>query len=280
MAQLDLELIKKAHAKVKYTPEMADELAKCTDPITGPMYFMENFMMIQHPTKGRVQFKPFDYQRELCDVYNQHRYSIAMIGRQLGKTTLAAGYLLWYAMFVPDSTILVAAHKRDGATEIMQRMRKLKNKGIEYSDSVATLHISLPVIRKFKKYEQKKDHNESGGILLGYVTRNCSYVQKVTTPNKYDSKGLTFFIRSKKPAQKHINRSWKKSKGALIYLGEWHTHHESEPKPSHDDINMTKRALKNTEMEIDFLYLIIVGLNANYWVGRCTSNGLVRINVT
>jgi len=46
-----------------------------------------------------------------------------MIGRQLGKTTLAAGYLLWYAMFVPDSTILIAAHQRSGASEIMQRIR-------------------------------------------------------------------------------------------------------------------------------------------------------------
>ena len=123
MAQLDLELIKKAHKKVKYTPEMADQLVRCTDPDTGPMYFMENFMMIQHPTKGKLKFSPFDYQRELCEVYNNNRYSIAMIGRQLGKTTLAAGYLLWYAMFKPDSTILVAAHKHDGATEIMQRVR-------------------------------------------------------------------------------------------------------------------------------------------------------------
>lgn len=102
---------------------MADELMRCTDPETGPMYFLENFMMIQHPTKGRIKFKPFDYQRELCKVYNENRSSIAMIGRQLGKTTLAAGYLLWYAMFKPDSTILVAAHKREGATEIMQRIR-------------------------------------------------------------------------------------------------------------------------------------------------------------
>jgi len=31
--------------------------------------------------------------------------------------------LLWYAMFVPDSTILVAAHKYSGAQEIMQRIR-------------------------------------------------------------------------------------------------------------------------------------------------------------
>jgi hypothetical protein len=46
-----------------------------------------------------------------------------LLGRQLGKTTTAAGYLLWYAMFVPDSTILVAAHKYTGSQEIMQRIR-------------------------------------------------------------------------------------------------------------------------------------------------------------
>ena len=46
-----------------------------------------------------------------------------MLGRQMGKTTVAAGYLLWYAMFKPDSTILVAAHKAAGAQEIMQRIR-------------------------------------------------------------------------------------------------------------------------------------------------------------
>jgi len=39
------------------------------------------------------------------------------------NTTTAVGYLLWYAMFVPDSTILIAAHKYSGAQEIMQRLR-------------------------------------------------------------------------------------------------------------------------------------------------------------
>jgi hypothetical protein len=39
------------------------------------------------------------------------------------NSTSAAGYLLWYAMFVPDSTILIAAHKYTGAQEIMQRIR-------------------------------------------------------------------------------------------------------------------------------------------------------------
>lgn len=39
------------------------------------------------------------------------------------NTTTAVGYLLWYAMFVDDSTILIAAHKYTGAKEIMQRLR-------------------------------------------------------------------------------------------------------------------------------------------------------------
>jgi hypothetical protein len=39
------------------------------------------------------------------------------------NTTTAAGYLLWYAMFVSDATILIAAHKYTGAQEIMSRIR-------------------------------------------------------------------------------------------------------------------------------------------------------------
>ena len=123
MAQLDGELIKKAHAKTRYTAEMAEELRKCKDPISGPLFFMENFMYVQHPTRGKVKFIPYDYQRDMCVMYNEYRYSIAMIGRQLGKTVLAAGYLLWFAMFKPQSTILIAAHKREGASEIMQKIR-------------------------------------------------------------------------------------------------------------------------------------------------------------
>ncbi len=39
------------------------------------------------------------------------------------NTTTAAGYLLWYAMFHSDQTILVAAHIFAGAQEIMSRVR-------------------------------------------------------------------------------------------------------------------------------------------------------------
>ena len=117
------ELIKKPYVKMAYTTEEIIHLQKCADPLTGPMYFMENFFYIQHPLRGRIKFEAFDYQDELIENYHNNRFSINMLGRQMGKTTCAAGYLLWFAMFIPDSTILIAAHKYTGAQEIMQRIR-------------------------------------------------------------------------------------------------------------------------------------------------------------
>lgn len=115
--------IKTLATSVKYTPEQEEELLKCADPVDGPVYFMKNFVYIQHPVRGRELFKPYDYQLDLIHTYHNYRFSINMLGRQMGKTTCAAAYIVWYAMFVPDSTILIAAHKYTGAQEIMQRIR-------------------------------------------------------------------------------------------------------------------------------------------------------------
>ena len=117
------DLIKKPYMRMSYTDTQKLHLLECADMTTGPMYFMEHFFYIQHPLRGRIQFVPFDYQIELIANYHGNRFSINMLGRQMGKTTCAAGYLLWYAMFIPDCTILIAAHKYTGAQEIMQRIR-------------------------------------------------------------------------------------------------------------------------------------------------------------
>jgi hypothetical protein len=116
-------LVKKAYAKEKMSDQQLMEFAQCADPDSGAYYFIKKFFNIQHPTKGRLLYAPFTYQDELLQCYHENRFSINLLGRQMGKTTTAAGYLLWYAMFVPDSTILIAAHKYSGAQEIMQRIR-------------------------------------------------------------------------------------------------------------------------------------------------------------
>ena len=122
-AVTETALIKRPYSSTVYTDEQIKEFALCADPVDGPIYFMDHFFYIQHPTRGRMLYHPFEYQRRLIGTYHNYRYSISLMPRQTGKSTSAAGYLLWYAMFVPDSTILVAAHKYTGAQEIMQRVR-------------------------------------------------------------------------------------------------------------------------------------------------------------
>ena len=116
-------LVKTPYKKTAFTDQQLAEFVACADPITGPQYFMDNFFYIQHPVKGKMLYHPFDYQKRLIDTYHNYRFSISMMPRQTGKSTSAAGYLLWVAMFRPDSTILIAAHKYTGSQEIMQRIR-------------------------------------------------------------------------------------------------------------------------------------------------------------
>jgi len=120
---LETVLIKKPNTIETYTQAQLQAVINCADPISGHKFFLENYFYIQHPTRGRMKYSPFEYQVRLVDTYHNYRYSINLMPRQSGKSTTAAGYLLWYAMFVPDSTILVAAHKYMGSQEIMQRVR-------------------------------------------------------------------------------------------------------------------------------------------------------------
>lgn len=120
---LDGVLTKKANTRETYTEDQINDLAKCMDQNSGYLHFATNHGFIQHPVQGKIQFNPFTYQTRLLDSYHNHRFNINMLPRQTGKTTCAAIYLLWYAMFNPDQTVLIAAHKYTGAQEIMQRIR-------------------------------------------------------------------------------------------------------------------------------------------------------------
>jgi hypothetical protein len=151
-------LIKAPHRRQAYTPEQLDEFVQCADPVTGPQYFMDNFFYIQHPTRGKMLYHPFDYQKRLIDTYHNYRFSISMMPRQTGKSTSAAGYLLWYAMFVPDSTILIAAHKYTGSQEIMQRIR--------YAYELCPDHIRAGVI----SYNKGSIDFENGSRIVSATT--------------------------------------------------------------------------------------------------------------
>ena len=120
---LDGNLIKKAHAQIRYNLDEVKHLEACMDPVSGPLYFAKNFIKIQHPTRGSIPFEPYGFQEQLIDAYHTNKECIAMLPRQMGKTTCAVAYLLWYTQFMPDVQVLIAAHKYEGARDIMDRYR-------------------------------------------------------------------------------------------------------------------------------------------------------------
>ena len=122
-ASLDGVLIKKANRQETFSEDQIADLLACMDPDNGYLYFARKFAYIQHPVQGKLLFDPYEYQLGLMESYHNYRFNINMMPRQTGKTTCASIYLAWYAMFVPDQTILVAAHKYTGAQEIMSRIR-------------------------------------------------------------------------------------------------------------------------------------------------------------
>ena len=157
----DDKLVKRAYTKVTYTKEQIDELKACMDPVTGPEYFITNFMYIQHPTQGRQKLALYPFQIELIHTYHTYRKSVNMVSRQMGKTTVAAGYLLWFAMFNDDATILVASNKYDGAQEIMHRVR--------YAYESVPDHIRAGV----KSYNKRSiDFDNNSRIVATTTTEN------------------------------------------------------------------------------------------------------------
>jgi len=158
MSTIDGALIKAPHKKQVFTEEQLNQFLLCADPLTGPEYFMDNFFYIQHPTRGKMQYHPFDYQKRLIHTYHNYRFSISMMPRQTGKSTSAGGYLLWYAMFIPDSTILIAAHKYSGAFEIMQRIR--------YAYELCPDHIRAGVV----SYNKGSIEFENGSRIVSATT--------------------------------------------------------------------------------------------------------------
>ena len=184
---LETALVKSPYRTELYTEEQLLEFAACADPVSGPLYFMDNFFYIQHPTRGKMLYHPYEYQKKLIHTYHNYRFSISMMPRQTGKSTSAAGYLLWYAMFVPDSTILIAAHKYTGAQEIMQRIR--------FAYELCPDHIRAGVT----SYNKGSIDFENGSrIVSATTTETTGRGMSISLLYCLDGKTTTVKIRNKK----------------------------------------------------------------------------------
>ena len=114
------DMIKKPNLSQEYTTEQVMELKRCAD---DPVYFMRTYMKVMHPTRGAIPFDLYPYQERAVKSFRENKDTIVMMGRQQGKTTVIAAYLLWFACFHFEKYILVASKDNDAALDVMGRIR-------------------------------------------------------------------------------------------------------------------------------------------------------------
>jgi hypothetical protein len=96
------------------------EYKKCA---ISPDYFLSKYCFIQHPIRGRVLFDLYKYQKDALSDFQNHDYNIVLKGRQIGISTLVAGYSMWLMLFHRDKNILVIATKQETAKNLVTKVR-------------------------------------------------------------------------------------------------------------------------------------------------------------
>ena len=95
------------------------EYIKC---LQSPIYFIKNYCYIQHPTRGRIKFTLYPFQEKVLKLWLENNYSIVCKSRQLGISTLGAGFSLWLMLFNTNKNVLCIATKQDTAKNMVTKV--------------------------------------------------------------------------------------------------------------------------------------------------------------
>lgn len=116
-----------------------EEYIKCAKSAS---YFMKKYCMIQHPTKGKIPFHLYQFQEETLQDFQENDRMVILKSRQLGISTLTAGFSLWTILFHNDKNILVVAIDQNTSKNLVTKVHVMFN--------------SLPSWLKLKAEESNK----------------------------------------------------------------------------------------------------------------------------
>ena len=112
--------LRDAKESVKLQPWQLAEIKKCSQ---DPLYFMNNYMYINTKDNGMQLFKTWPFQDKAIERFLKYRFNINKWSRQVGKSTIVRGFILWYAMYHSDQLVAMLANKLALAKEQLQLLR-------------------------------------------------------------------------------------------------------------------------------------------------------------
>ena len=124
MAQQEVYLgnpnLKKANVSQNFTKKQVAEYLKCAE---DPIYFIRTYIKIVSLDEGVIPFKMYDFQESMVGKFHKHRFNIAKLPRQSGKSTIVTAYLLWYVLFNDNVNVAILANKAPTAREMLGRLQ-------------------------------------------------------------------------------------------------------------------------------------------------------------
>ena len=102
--------------------QQVKEILKCGK---DPAYFLTNYARISHPMHGLILFNTYDFQDDLLRDFNDYRFNVILKARQLGISTITAGYIAWMMLFHRDKSILVMATKFATAGNLVKKVKSI-----------------------------------------------------------------------------------------------------------------------------------------------------------
>jgi len=102
--------------------EMKNEILRCGK---DPSYFLDNYAKITHQERGIIPFRTYNFQKQLLKDFHDNRFNIILKARQLGISTIVAGYVAWMMLFYKEKNVLVMATKQNTAIEIVDKVRDI-----------------------------------------------------------------------------------------------------------------------------------------------------------
>jgi integrative and conjugative element protein (TIGR02256 family) len=121
--------------------------------------------------------------------------------------------------------------------------------------------IMLPrVLRTFARYQQFRPQSvEAGGQLFAQINGDDIIVQTATKPHRKDICTRYSYIPDRTAQQTEIDRLHARD---LHFVGDWHTHPDSRPLPSPQDMRSIKEAFRLSKHFLNGFLLVIVGTEA------------------
>jgi hypothetical protein len=226
---------------------------------------MKKYCQIQHPQRGKILFHLYPFQEDALHEIAEHDYNIILKSRQLGISTLTAGYALWLMIFNSDKNVLVIATKQEVAKNLVLKVRTmhellpswLKNQCIE--DNKLSLRFKNGSQIKAVSAASDAGRSESLSLLIIDEAAFIDYIDEIwaSAQQTLANGGRAIILSTPNGTGNFFHKTWvgaeTKQNGFNTILLPWTVHPERDQSWRDKQTQLLGEKMAAQECDCDFI---------------------------